>query len=54
MGKIVLISCVSMKRDVSCKSKDMYISPLFIKSYNYAKSLNPDNIYIIRQIWFDR
>lgn len=47
MSKIVLISCVSQKNNFPCKAKDLYISPLFIKSLKYAKQLNPDKIYIL-------
>lgn len=44
---IVFLSCVSMKNDKRCKAKDMYISSLFEKSYEYAQTLNPDKIYIL-------
>lgn len=47
MSKIVLISCVSKKKNIRCKAEELYISPLFIKSLKYAKQLNPDNIYIL-------
>lgn len=51
MKTIVLISCVSKKLDLkqgqTCKAKDLYISPLFKKAYAYAKTLKPDDIYII-------
>jgi hypothetical protein len=48
MTKIVLISCVSQKRDYRTKAEDMYTSPLFIKSMKYAKSiLRPDKIFIL-------
>lgn len=43
----VFLSCVSEKASSRCKAKDMYISDLFKKSYEYAKSLNPDKIYIL-------
>lgn len=46
MKTIVLLSCVSKKCDFRCEAKNMYKSPLFIKSYNYAKSLKVDDIYI--------
>ena len=39
MKTIALLSCVSKKCDFRCEAKNMYKSPLFIKSYNYAKSL---------------
>lgn len=47
MRKIVLISCVSTKLDQEAKAKDLYISPLFKMNYAYAKTLNPDAIYIL-------
>lgn len=47
MKTIVLISCVSKKRTVISKAKEMYISPLFKMSMEYAEKLNPDKIYIL-------
>jgi cytoplasmic iron level regulating protein YaaA (DUF328/UPF0246 family) len=47
MKKIVLISCVSKKRNITTNAKDLYISPLFIKNLQYAKLLNPNKIYIL-------
>jgi hypothetical protein len=47
MKKIVLISCVSQKLSHKSKAKDMYISSLFKYNLKYAKSLNPDTIYIL-------
>ena len=48
MGKkIVLISCASKKRPVRSQAKDLYISTLFELNLKYAKSLNPDVIYIL-------
>lgn len=47
MKKIVLISCVKTKQNHKSKAKDLYISSLFKKSYAYAKTLNPDKIYIL-------
>lgn len=44
---IVFLSCVKLKRDVPSRSEDMYVSDLFKKSLQYAKSLNPDHIYIL-------
>lgn len=44
---IIFLSCVKMKNGKECKAKDMYISPLFKKSLSYAKSLNPDKIFIL-------
>lgn len=45
---IVFLSCTKEKKSYRCKAKDMYSeSSLFSKSYEYAKSLNPDHIYIL-------
>lgn len=35
------------KKDSPCCAKDMYISALFKKMYRYARSLNPDFLYIL-------
>jgi len=45
--KILLISCVSKKRTLKSKARDLYISPLFKKSLQYALKLNPDQIFIL-------
>ena len=47
MKTIVLISCVKQKQAGKCKAEDMYISPFFKKNLAYAKSLNPDKIFIL-------
>ena len=47
MTKIVLISCVSKKLDHKSKAQDLYVSPLFRKNLQYAKSLNSDKIFIL-------
>ena len=47
MKTIVLISCVSKKRGVKTKSKDLYQSALFKYSLTYAYSLRPDKIFIL-------
>ncbi len=47
MAKIVLISCISKKLNHKSKAKDLYVSPLFRKSLQCAKSLNPDKIFIL-------
>lgn len=44
---IVCLSCVKSKRIHSCSAEDMYISPLFQKMLSYAKSLNPEKIFIL-------
>lgn len=45
--KIVLISCVSKKKAEACKAKDMYVSPLFKMSWEYAKQFSPDEVFIL-------
>ena len=47
MARITLISCVSKKLKVRAKAKDIYISPLFKYYLRYAKSLNPDKIFVL-------
>ncbi len=47
MKTIVLISCVKEKQDLKCKAEELYISTFFKKSLQYAKSLNPDKIFIL-------
>jgi len=47
MKKIVLISCVSKKKDYPTKAENIYESTLFKYSLEYAKSLKPDEIYIL-------
>ena len=47
MAKVVLISCVSKKLHHKSKAQDLYVSPLFKKNLQYAKSLNSDNIFIL-------
>jgi len=47
MKKHILISCVSRKLDRSAKAKDLYTSPLFRMGYRYARSLKPNNIFVL-------
>lgn len=47
MAKIVLISCSSEKRCCRSKAQDLYKGALFRKSLQYARSLGPDEIYIL-------
>jgi len=47
MTKIVLISCARKKINQECMAKDLYISPLFRKNLQYARSLAPDDILIL-------
>lgn len=47
MAKIVLISCVSKKLSHKAMAKEIYISPFFKMNLKFAKSLNPDKIFIL-------
>lgn len=47
MGKVVLISCVSKKADRKAKAQNLYVSELFKKNLQYAKSLKPDKLFIL-------
>ena len=47
MKRIVLISCVKKKANHRAKARDMYISPLFRSMWRYAKSLQPDSVFIL-------
>jgi len=47
MKKIILISCASKKINQKTLAQDLYISALFQKNLQYAKSLNPDKIFIL-------
>ncbi len=47
MKKIVLISCVKTKLNRKAKAENLYTSDLFKKNLKYAKSINPDSIYIL-------
>ncbi len=47
MKTIILISCASKKLPVKARAKDLYISPLFRFSLEYAYSLKPDKIFIL-------
>lgn len=44
---IVFLSYVKSKNNKSCEAQHMYVSDLFKKSLQYAKSLNPKKIYIL-------
>ena len=45
--KVVLIACCQTKAEGPVAAKDLYQGALFKKSLVYAKSLNPDRIYIL-------
>lgn len=47
MNTIYLLSCVSKKQSYRAKAKDLYISPLFRLSYQFAQQANPDAIFIL-------
>ena len=46
MAKIALVSCVSSKLAHSAPAKDLYTSPLFVKSRRYAQE-NAERWYIL-------
>jgi hypothetical protein len=46
--KIALISCVSQKTNFPNKVKDLYISPLFKKTWEYNTKIDrPDGVFIL-------
>ena len=46
--KICLISCVSQKTNYPTKCKDLYISSLFKKTWNYVRDIEkPQGVYIL-------
>lgn len=47
MKNIVLISCVSKKLDRKSTAESIYTSSLFKKNLTYAKSLKPNEIFIL-------
>jgi hypothetical protein len=47
MKKIVLIACSSKKGPTRARAKDLYSSPLFIKSHHYARKMQPDLVFIL-------
>lgn len=47
MKTIALITCVKDKQGKKCKAEDLYISPFFKKNLAFAKSLNPEKIFIL-------
>ena len=49
--KIVLIACASKKGELKAKAKDLYISPLFKMSLEYASKQKPDKIFILSALY---
>jgi uncharacterized protein DUF6884 len=47
MKKIVLLSCVSKKRQHKTKASDLYTSPLFRFALQYARNQKPDAVFIL-------
>lgn len=47
MKKIVLISCVSKKLGGRHRAEESYVSPLFKFNLAYARTLNPDKIFVL-------
>lgn len=51
MKNIILISCVSKKKDFKTKARNLYDSPLFKGALAYAEKLSPDSIYILSALY---
>ena len=48
MAKIVLLSCTKSKLDKPSQAQDLYsASPMFRKTLEYGKSLQPDKMFIL-------
>ncbi len=47
MKTVVLISCVKKKVPYRAEAKDLYASPFFKLNLRYARSLNPDDIFVL-------
>ena len=48
MAKIVLLSCTKSKMDHRVPTQELYsASPMFRKTLEYGKALNPDKMYIL-------
>jgi len=48
MSKIVFLSCTKSKLDKPSPAQELYsASPMFQKTLEYGKSLNPDKMYIL-------
>ena len=48
MAKIVLLSCTKSKLDKPSPAQELYsASPMFRKSWEYGKSLDPDKMFIL-------
>ena len=47
MQTIVLISCATKKKTLRTRAEELYESPLFVHSLRYARTLNPDKIFIL-------
>ena len=53
MKNVVLISCVSQKKDHPAIARELYISTLFKLNLEFAKTFNPQkNVCLIGKIWF--
>lgn len=48
---IILISCSQEKGDARTRARDLYTSPLFRKSLQWAESQKPDAIYIVSALY---
>lgn len=51
MKKIVLLSCVSKKKNYTTTAENLYESTLFKYSLEYAKMMNADKVYILSALY---
>ena len=47
MRTIVLVSCAKNKVSWRAKAKDLYASPLFKANLRYARTLDPDSVFVL-------
>jgi hypothetical protein len=47
VSKIILISCVKKKQTLKSLAENLYVSPLFRLNLKYARSLQPQAIYVL-------
>ncbi len=47
MKTVVLVSCVKKKVAYRAKAKDLYASPFFKLNLRYARSLDPDDVFVL-------
>ena len=47
MRRFVLIACAKKKLNTKARARELYVSPLFRLSWNYANKLSPAGIFIL-------